>query len=200
MLSRKYSEFTEFQRSMFRGGHASARLRNGAEQVSSLLEAAINGSRTRDEHPALPLTAGELAIDVLQCVRAGAGAVHFHVLCETGHETLNNGDLSLALEKMRTVAPGIPLGVSTGAWIVEDPDEWYATVAAWEILPDFASVNLHEKGAEELIRPLLQRNVGVEAGIVDTAAAEVLITSGLAPRCLRILAEPQQQGSKPRAV
>jgi hypothetical protein len=40
-LSRKYSEFTEFQRSMFQGGHASARLRNGAEQVSSLLEAAI---------------------------------------------------------------------------------------------------------------------------------------------------------------
>jgi hypothetical protein len=101
---------------------------------------------------------------------------------------------------MRTVAPGIPLGVSTGASIVEDPDEWYATVAAWEILPDFASVDLHEKGAEELIRLLLQRNVGVEAGIVDTAAAEVLIRSGLAPRRLRILAEPQQQGSKPRVV
>jgi len=45
-----------------------------------------------------------------------------------------------------------------------------------------------------LIRLLLQRNVGVEAGNVDTAAAEVLIRSGLAPRCLRILAEPQQQG------
>jgi uncharacterized protein (DUF849 family) len=40
---------------------------------------------------------------------------------------------------------------------------------------------------------LLKRNVGIEAGVANTTAAARLAASGLAPRCLRILLEPQTQ-------
>jgi uncharacterized protein (DUF849 family) len=161
--------------------------------MTRLLEATINGGRHRDEHPAIPIRPKELARDAARCVRAGAGAIHFHVRSESGRESLNGRELGGALVEIRAAVPDIPVGVSTGAWILDEPEARYSAVAAWDVLPDFASVNLHEEGAEELMRLLLDRGVAVEAGVSDPAAAEVLIRSGFTPRCLRILVEPRQQ-------
>jgi len=41
-------------------------------------------------------------------------------------------------------------------------------VRSWEILPDFASVNWHETGSVELAEHLLDRGVGIEAGLHTT--------------------------------
>jgi len=43
-----------------------------------VLQAALNGDRTRAEHAAVPLSAAELARDAAACVAAGAGAIHLH--------------------------------------------------------------------------------------------------------------------------
>jgi uncharacterized protein (DUF849 family) len=64
---------------------------------------------------------------------------------------------------------------------------------AWEVLPDFASVNFSEEGAAELAELLLLRGVSVEAGLCDAGNAEIFVESGLASRCLRVLLEPQEQ-------
>src|SRR5690606_17571965 len=50
--------------------------------------------------------------------------------------------------------------------------------------------NVHEAGATDLIALLLERGVGVEAGVWDAAGALILARSGLAGDCLRILLEP----------
>jgi uncharacterized protein (DUF849 family) len=42
-------------------------------------------------------------------------------------------------------------------------------VERWDVLPDFASVNLPEEGVPELVDALLRRRIGVEAGLVDPA-------------------------------
>jgi uncharacterized protein (DUF849 family) len=141
----------------------------------------------------MPVTPEELARDAAQCVRAGARAIHFHIRSGTGRETLSRKDLRWALAEIRVAVPDIPVGVSTGAWILGEPEARYSAVDAWDVLPDFASVNLHQEGPEKLIRLLLDRSVAIEAGVADPAAGEVLIRSGLAARCLRILVEPQQQ-------
>jgi uncharacterized protein (DUF849 family) len=60
-------------------------------------------------------------------------------------------------------------------------------------LRDFASVNFHEASAQELAQLLLARSISVEAGISDVPTAEFFLKTGLAPRCLRILVEPQDQ-------
>ena len=159
----------------------------------ALLQVALNGSRRRDEHPALPVTSWELATAAAEAVAAGAGAVHFHVRDSLGAESIAAADVSRAVIALRSAVPGIPIGVSTGAWIVPDMDKRYHLVAAWEDLPDYASVNFHEKGAEPLAELLLSRGIGVEAGVATAAATERFASSTLAPRCLRVLMEPQEQ-------
>ena len=62
------------------------------------------------------------------------------------------------------------------------------------MLPDFASVNVHENGAIELVDLLLDRRVGVEAGVWTAQAAQALRHSGLAHECLRVLIEPSENG------
>jgi uncharacterized protein (DUF849 family) len=156
-----------------------------------LLKAALNGARVPAEHPALPLLPGQLARAGSAAVAAGAGALHIHVRAPTGKETLSAGPLADTLQAVRAACPGIPVGISTGAWIEPDPERRQAAVRAWDSLPDFASVNFHEPGATPLARLLLDRGVGVEAGLDGAAAAELLLASGLVHRCLRVMLEPQ---------
>ena len=58
--------------------------------------------------------------------------------------------------------------------------------------PDFATVNLSEDGSLEVMRALLRAGIGVEAGVWTVADAELLLSSGLADRMLRICIEPVQ--------
>ena len=59
-------------------------------------------------------------------------------------------------------------------------------------------MNLHEAGAAQVIELLLERGVGVEAGIWNAPAAVSLIRSGLADQCLRILLEPAEASCSAR--
>lgn len=164
-----------------------------------LIKAAINGTRTRTEHPAIPITPAQQAGEAAAAVAAGAGAVHVHVRGSDGRESLAPEDVANAIEAIRATCPGTPVGVSTGAWIVPDIRFRLSLIRAWDVLPNFASVNIHEEGVLEVIRILLDRGVGVEAGIWTARAAETLLGSGLADECLRILIEPAEEPGDARA-
>jgi uncharacterized protein (DUF849 family) len=133
-----------------------------------------------------------LASAAAEAVAAGAGAVHVHVRDSGVGKHRASGRYPRG-DSPASRDPGIPIGVSTGAWIVPDTDLRYRLVADWGERPDYASVNFHEQGAEPLTELLLSRDIGVEAGVATPAAAERFATSALAPRCLRVLMEPQQQ-------
>jgi len=62
-------------------------------------------------------------------------------------------------------------------------------VRAWRE-PDYASVNLSEPGALELMEALVGIGVGIEAGVWTVEDAERLAASGLGGRVTRILVEP----------
>ncbi|RAO34876.1 hypothetical protein PSN13_02646 [Micromonospora saelicesensis] len=138
-----------------------------------MLKACLNGGRGRQAHPAVPLTAAELAADAARCAALGVAAVHVHPRDEAGVESLRPAVIADALTAIRTARPGLPVGVSTGAWIVPDPAARVAAVRAWPVLPDFASVNAHEPGAEAVAAALHERGVLVEAGLwtLDAVAA-----------------------------
>ena len=85
--------------------------------------------------------------------------------------------------------PVCPLGVTTGYWALPDADARLRAVEAWTELPDFASVNWHEPGAEELAELLLSRGVGVEAGIFHAEAAATWAASEFARHCMRVMVE-----------
>ena len=156
-----------------------------------LLEVALNGCRGRVEHPGIPLTPEELSSQSADSVRAGAGAIHFHVRSRNdGRESLDAGDLEEGLRQIRAAVPKVPVGVSTAAWIVPQPTARLEAIEAWEVLPDFASVNFHEADATGVARLLLSRGVSIEAGISDAATAHIFIRTGLVRGCLRVLIEP----------
>src|SRR6185295_7239135 len=163
-----------------------------------LIKAAINGGRRRSDHQAVPVSPNELVADVVECLKAGAGAVHLHVRSTaegSEQESLAKEDVEPAVRAVLAVAPSEQIGVSTGAWILPHPARLQAATN-WAVLPGFASVNFGEEGANELAKLLLSRGVEVEAGLCDTDAAQVFLQSGLATRCIRVLLEPQEQELK----
>lgn len=157
-----------------------------------MLKACLNGARRRSDHPRCPVTPQELATDGAAAVTAGAAALHVHPRDGQGDETLDAASVTAALEAMREHL-AMPIGISTGAWFMPDPADRLRAIERWEVLPDFASVNFHEPGAQQVAEALLDRGVGVEAGIWTTDAATVMAHSGLAERCIRILIEPMEQ-------
>jgi uncharacterized protein (DUF849 family) len=158
-----------------------------------LIEAALNGGRTRSEHPAIPCTPQELAAAATEAVAAGAGAMHFHVRSGDGRESLQADDVGAAVKAVRTAIPGVPFGASTGAWIMADPQARREAVWRWKVFSDFAGANFNEEGAKELAELMLSRGMGIEVGLSDVHGTELFVASGLAPSCLRVLIEPMEE-------
>lgn len=154
-----------------------------------MLKACLNGARLRGEHPALPITAQELADDVVAVAAAGADAVHLHVKGPDGRDTLAAEPLAEVLGAVRRAAPGMPVGVTTGAWAEPDPGSRVAAVGSWVAVPDFASVNWHEPGADEVAGALIERGIGVEAGLWHQDAVRRWAGSRWRDHCLRVLLE-----------
>jgi uncharacterized protein (DUF849 family) len=156
--------------------------------MAPMLEAALNGDR---EGEAVPRTPPELAREGAAAVRAGARALHFHPYDGDGHETLAAEPCGAALRAVReAVGPAIALSLSTSAAIEADPERRAALVAGWTELPDLVSANQGEEGIAALCEALLDRGVGIEAGLLSPEDALRFAHSGLAPRCARALVEP----------
>ncbi len=154
-----------------------------------LIKACLNGARPAGAHPALPVTPADLARAGAAAIAAGAGALHFHPRGADGAESLRPKDVGAAVAAVRSACPGVPLGVTTGAWIMRDTAKRLEMVQTWTVLPDFASVNWAEEGAPELAQLLFDKGVAVEVGLFTVADAEALGRSPLAARCLRALIE-----------
>jgi uncharacterized protein (DUF849 family) len=159
-----------------------------------LIKACLNGGTTRQQHPAVPLTPDELAVDARDAVRAGAGAIHVHPRDASGDETLEAAAVLAAVRAIRAVVPLAPVGVTTGIWAVGgDPARRLALVSGWtgDDQPDFASVNLSEPGAGELAARLSGLGIAVEAGVWTAEDAERLAASDFARDVIRVLIEPR---------
>jgi uncharacterized protein (DUF849 family) len=159
-----------------------------------MLQACLNGRRTRDEHPAVPLTPEELAADARRAVAAGAAELHVHPRLPGG-DTTEPGAAGATVRAIRAACPRVPVGLTTGLWTTDgDAELRHAHVEAWEDLPDYVSVNLAEPGSEELCELLARRGVGIEAGVWNLAEAHLLLERGLAP--LRVLVETSDGGAE----
>jgi uncharacterized protein (DUF849 family) len=158
------------------------------------VKACINGARTPDQHPNLPVSPEQLATEALAAHHAGAKAVHMHPKTADGVDSLLPQHVDAAVAAVRHAAPGLPLGVTTGYWALPDADARLRAVDDWTALPDFASVNWHEPGAEELARLLLSKGIGVECGIFHAEAAESWAASEIAEHCMRVMIELPADG------
>ncbi|MER9678892.1 3-keto-5-aminohexanoate cleavage protein [Mesorhizobium sp. M0184] len=158
-----------------------------------IVQTCINGARSADYHPHLPLTAEAMARDGATCVAAGAAELHVHARGLDGRESLAPAAMDRTVLALRRACPGTLIGVSTGAWIENDDARTLAAIAGWSELPDYASVNLSENAAPAVMDLLRQRGVGIEAGLASVADAERLVSLDHGNRVLRILIEISEQ-------
>ncbi|MCF3641160.1 3-keto-5-aminohexanoate cleavage protein [Rhizobium sp. TRM95111] len=158
-----------------------------------IVQACINGARSPDYHAALPLTPYAMAADAADCVAAGAAEIHLHVRDTEKHESLSPTAFDETILACRRRCPGTQIGVSTGAWIEADDDRTLAAIDGWTERPDYASVNLSEAAAPQVMERLTARGIGIEAGLASVADAERFVALDRGRPVLRILIEIGEQ-------
>lgn len=154
-----------------------------------MIQCALNGDYDRTDHPDVPVSAEEIAADAAACLAAGAGSVHLHPRDAAGRETLGP-DLDAVVAAVRAAAPGIEVSCSTQ----EDIDlggapDRAGAIRAWRTPPDVVSLNLAEAGAVALGEVLIERGVGIEAGLFTLEDAERLLAAPWASSVHRVLVE-----------
>lgn len=151
-----------------------------------MLQVCPNGPRTEG----VPVSPDEVAIAVRIAADVGAQDVHLHPKDDAGADTLDASRVAETVAAVRASTPSIQVGVTTGAWTAPDPAERAALIRSWTVLPDHASVNFHEDGAELVAEALFERGVAIEAGLFSgTDATERFLRWPHAHHVLRILAE-----------
>lgn len=145
-----------------------------------MIQCCLNGNRSPDEHPALPVTPEQLGRDARAAVAAGATSLHAHPRDASGAETLEPVAIAAAVHAVRVASPRTELSLSTGLWIAGgDPEARLRSISGWTERPDLCSVNFSEPGWEDLIALLTERGIEVEAGVWSIDDAEALAGSGL---------------------
>jgi uncharacterized protein (DUF849 family) len=151
----------------------------------------LNGGYTRDDHPQVPVTLEQVVADAVACRRAGAASVHLHPRrSHDGIETLASDVHGAVVAAVREAAPGLEISCSTQ----EDIDlggapDRIAAISAWTRAPDVVSLNLAETGAIELGSALLDRGIGIEAGVFTHGDVDRLLRAPWADRVHRVLVE-----------
>lgn len=158
-----------------------------------LLKAAINGGRTTDEFPGVPLTASEIALAAAAALAAGATVVHAHARTADGGQTIDPEHVGEMVRAFRAAAPSGEIGTTTGLWTCSGHAERMRLVAAWpaDALPDFASVAFSEEGAAEAAELVLERGMVLESAVWSMADVPALLASSTLRRNVRILIEPE---------
>jgi uncharacterized protein (DUF849 family) len=156
-----------------------------------IVQACLNGARTPDFHPELPLTPEAMAADATACLAAGAAELHIHPRGNDLRESLAAVDTTVGI--VCAACPGTLIGVSTGAWIEKDVQRTRACISRWSVLPDYASVNLSEDDAPEVMNILQSKGVGIEAGLATVADAERFVALADHSKVFRILIEIEEQ-------
>ena len=116
--------------------------------------------------------------------------IHLHAYDATGRETLAGGPCAAALRAVRGACPGVPISLTTSAAIEPDPRRRFELVGQWTVLPDLVTANQGEPGILELCESLMDRGIGIEAGLLSLADAESFVGRSLVNRCVRVLIEP----------
>lgn len=145
------------------------------------------GRRTRQDHPAIPLTAAELARTSAECLEAGASMIHVHVRKPDGTHLLSADayrDVIAAIQGK--VGDRMVVQITTESLGVYSPAEQIAVLKA--VRPEAASLALRELAPDEAAEPEFFRALEwmkrerVAPQVILYEPAEALRLAGMAQR------------------
>lgn len=121
----------------------------GGSSRKVMIMVAPNGARrTKQDHPALPMTAEELAAEAKRCRDAGAAAIHMHVRGPDGAHVLDAGRYLEATEAVKSATGGdMVVQITTEAVGVYTAVEQISVVR--DVVPAAVSVALKELVPDE---------------------------------------------------
>jgi uncharacterized protein (DUF849 family) len=114
---------------------------------------APNGARkTKADHPALPISTGELADCAESILHAGASVMHVHVRDENDRHSLDVGRYRAAIDAIRDrVGDRLVIQITTEACGIYEPKQQMAMVR--DLRPEAASLALKELCPDEASEP-----------------------------------------------
>lgn len=128
---------------------------------------APNGARkSKLDHPALPISAKEIADDVASCVKAGASMVHLHARTSAGTHSLEIDDNRAVMAAVKEkVGDKVVIQLTTEAVGIYQPAQQMALIRA--LKPEAASFALselipdpsHETSASEFFHWVAEQNI-----------------------------------------
>lgn len=156
-----------------------------------MIQCALNGSYGPRDHPEVPVTLRQLVADAVACHAAGATSVHLHPRLQIdGLESLAADSHDAVVAAIRDAAGELEISCSTHEDIdLGGASDRIAAVRAWVAPPDVVSLNLAEAGAIELGAALLDRGIGIEAGVFTLDGADALLAAPWAASVHRVLVE-----------
>ena len=159
-----------------------------------IIKAAINGGRNKEDHPATPINAQEIAADARRMLLAGSDVVHAHARTADGGQTIAGEHIGAMVEAVRRAAPGVTIGTTTGLWTCSGHQERMSLIRSWPwyAQPDFASVAFCEEGAAEAAALVLAQGMELESAVWAMEDVPSLLASDTLHQNIRILIEPQE--------
>lgn len=112
------------------------------EPLPQIMVAPNGARRTKADHPALPMTIGEIVATAKACHRAGAGAIHAHVRDGTGNHVLDAGLYRELIAELEQTVPAMGVQITTEAVGRYSPEEQRNVV--YDVRPRAVSVALKE--------------------------------------------------------
>lgn len=119
-----------------------------------IIAVAPNGARkTKDDHPALPMTPAEIAREAAQCVEAGASMLHLHVRDAEGKHSLDPDAYRAATDAVRAeLGNRVVIQITTEAVGMYSAGEQIAIVK--DVVPEAVSVALREISPDAAHEPM----------------------------------------------
>jgi len=117
---------------------------------------APNGaSKTKEDHPNLPISISEIVKEAVNCFNEGANAIHAHVRDKKGNHSLDVGLYKELLSELDIKVPELPVQITTEAVGKFSPEEQFEVVRL--VHPEAASVALIEM-MPNIKDPMLAQN------------------------------------------
>jgi len=114
----------------------------GFQPLPQIMVAPNGARRTKEDHPALPVTVAETVAAAQACFEAGAGGLHAHVRDGAGAHVLDAGLYRQLLAEMKSVVPEMMVQITTEAVGRYSPDEQRELVR--NVQPDAISIAVRE--------------------------------------------------------
>jgi 3-keto-5-aminohexanoate cleavage enzyme len=125
----------------------------------SIAVAPNGGRRTKADHPAVPMTPGELAQTAVECLDAGACMIHVHVRNAEGRHLLDADAYQQATSAIRqAVGERMVIQITSEALGIYKPEEQMAVTRA--VRPEAVSLALRELAPDEGSEPAFAEFLG----------------------------------------